>query len=101
MTQTALMNVILVEDHNMLLYWSSHINPQWQLCQVKYSQNGKLEAEIGVSKRDGIASLIGWNIAHQETLLTVLLVGLHIASVKLAVLILHSFNVVFVIGNQL
>ena len=38
----------------MLLYWSSRINPQWQLCQVKYSPNGKLEVEIGVSKRDGI-----------------------------------------------
>lgn len=84
----------------MLLYWSSRINPQWQVCLVRYFQNEKLEAEIEVSKRVGIASLIGWSIAHQETRLTVLLVGLPTASVKSAVQILCSLIVVFVTGNR-
>ena len=95
-----LQGVILIEDHSMLLCWNSHINHQQPAYQERYFQKGKLEAETEVFKRIGIANLIGWSIAHQETQLIVLHVVLHTVNVKLAVQILHLFAVVFGTGSR-
>ena len=80
-----LQGVILIEDQSMLLCWSSHINHKQPAYQERYSKKGKLEAETEVFKRVGIANLIGWSIAHQETQLIVLHIALHTVNVKLAV----------------
>lgn len=53
--------------------------PYQPAYQERYFQKGKLKAEIEAFKGIGIASLIGWSIAHQETQLIVLHVALHTA----------------------